>query len=159
MTLGLVPSWCICWGEGGGRLQAWLHGLKPLGCCWFSSPLLMEVKPKSSCGTPRLLLVLHKSFDAQLGVMFWPPRSWEWGAQCPAFHLRVGWVCEEGVQFGFCFYIPAAHMGIYLLGVFKTFKERQRAGEESTGLCLCGVLNYKIPGLALPLAQGKTKNC
>lgn len=65
----------------------------------------------------------------------------------------MGWVSKEIVQFGFCFAIPAAHMGIYLLEVFKTFKEMQRAGEESTGLCLCGVLNYKIPGLALLLSQ------
>lgn len=54
----------------------------------------------------------------------------------------MGCIREEVVQFGFCFSIPAAHMGIYLLGLFKTCKEMQRGGEGSTELHLCGVLNY-----------------
>lgn len=46
------------------------------------------------------------------------------------------------MQFGFCFPIPAARKDFYLLGVFKTFKEMRRAGEESTELRWCGVPNY-----------------
>lgn len=104
------------------------------------TPVLMEVEPKSSSGTPKLVLVLHKSFDAQLGVTFWLPRNWEGGDQCPAFHLRMGWIREEVVHFGFCFSIPAAHMGIYLLGLFKTFKEFSSKGLEKEALnCICVV--------------------
>ena len=52
------------------------------------------------------------------------------------------WVLGEVGQFWFCISIPAAHVRIYLLGIFNTLKEMQKVGEESTELGLCSIPNY-----------------
>lgn len=63
-------------------LPSWLQTSEMLE---ISARFLMEVRPESRCGTPKLVRTPHKSLVPGL-ILFQLARIWERGAQSPGFH-------------------------------------------------------------------------